>query len=355
MRFIKYFLSIGVFILSFLFIQQLFMPKYASSVYEGGLIREYYQEPVKDHDVLIIGDCEVYENISPVTLWEEYGFTSYIRGSAQQLIWNSYYLLEEALRYETPDAVVFNVLSMQYDQPQAEEFNRITLDDMKLSDLKLKAVEASQYKGETALSYIFPLFRFHDRWSELSAEDFRYFFSKPPVSVNGFMVRCDIRPVDIEDIPKGMKRADYTFGANAYKYLDMITNLCQERNIPLLLIKAPVYYPYWYPEWDEQMIEYAAENNVEYINFLNHTDEIGLDFSQDTYDGGLHLNLYGAEKFSRFLGKILQQTYTLPDRRNEPETAERWAKKTEIYREIVAAQEREWREDGAVKSFLLKM
>ena len=84
------------------------------------------------NDVIFIGDCEVYENISPVTLWQEYGITSYIRGSAQQLIWQSYYLLEETLRYETPKVVVFNVLSMKYNEPQNEAYNRMTVDGMKL-------------------------------------------------------------------------------------------------------------------------------------------------------------------------------------------------------------------------------
>ena len=91
-------------------LQCLLVPKYASSVVEGNLIAEYYQEEM-DHDVLFIGDCEVYENFVPAYLWEEYGINSFIRGSAQQLIWQSYYLLEDALRYEKPEVVIFNVLS----------------------------------------------------------------------------------------------------------------------------------------------------------------------------------------------------------------------------------------------------
>ena len=70
---------------SLFLLQCLLVPKYATDVVEGSLIAEYYQEE-KDHDVVFIGDCEVYENFSPRVLWEEYGINSYIRGSAQQLI-----------------------------------------------------------------------------------------------------------------------------------------------------------------------------------------------------------------------------------------------------------------------------
>ena len=124
-------------IISLWFLQRLLMPKYMGQVVEGALIAEYYQETT-NHDVIFIGDCEVYENFSPITLWEKYGITSYIRGSAQQLIWQSYYLLEETLQYEKPDIVVFNVLAMQYNEPQKEAYNRMTLDGMKWSLSKVK-------------------------------------------------------------------------------------------------------------------------------------------------------------------------------------------------------------------------
>ena len=103
-------------------LQRLLMPKYAADVVEGALIAEYYEEE-KDHDVIFIGDCEVYENFSPAVLWQDYGINSYIRGSAQQLIWQSYYLLEDTLRYEKPQVVIFNVLAMQYNEPQREAYN----------------------------------------------------------------------------------------------------------------------------------------------------------------------------------------------------------------------------------------
>ena len=71
-------------------------------------------------------------------------------------------------------------------------------------------------------------------------------------------------------------------------------------------MKAPVLYPYWYKEWDEQIKDYAKKNELRYINFLDIADEVGIDYNTDTYDGGLHLNVYGAEKMSRYLGKILK-------------------------------------------------
>lgn len=330
------------------FLQKLLMPKYMSEIPEGNLIEEYYKE-VKKHDVIFIGDCEVFSNVSPVTLWEKYGITSYIRGSAQQLIWQSYYLLEETLKYEKPKVVVYNVLAMKYNEPQKEAYNRLTLDGMKLSLQKIKAIKASMTEGEDFITYIFPLLRYHSRWNELKAEDFKYLFRKDKVSHNGYLMRVDVKPAGY--IPTGRMLADYRFGDNSYHYLDKMTELCKRNNIELILIKSPSVYPYWYPQWDQQMKDYAKEHDLKYINFLELADEMGIDYETDTFDGGLHLNLSGAEKFTTYFGEILSRDFNLPDHRNEDEYQKIWEDKVRFYYAMKEDQERELKEYGYLKSY----
>jgi hypothetical protein len=329
-------------------LQGLLMPKYMTEIHEGNLIEEYYDE-VKNHDVIFIGDCEVFSNISPVTLWEDYGISSYIRGSAQQLIWQSYYLLEETLTYEKPKVVVYNVLAMKYNEPQKEAYNRLTLDGMKLSKAKIEAVNASMMEDESFISYLFPILRYHSRWNELSPEDFKYLFKKDTISNNGFLMRVDVKPVT--SLPKERKLADYQFGENSYDYLDKMAELCKRNGIKLILIKSPSVYPYWYDEWDDQMVQYAKENDITYINFLEKADDIGIDYNTDTYDGGLHLNLSGAEKFADYFGKILSETCALPDHRNDPEYKKIWDEKVEFYNNMKEDQLEELKEYGYLKSY----
>ena len=321
------------------FFQALLVPKYMSGVREGALIQEYYRETTK-HDVIFIGDCEVYENISPVTLWEEYGITSYIRGSAQQLVWQSYYLLEETLKYEKPEVVVFNVLSMKYNEPQNEAYNRMTLDGMKWSSSKAQAVEASMTEDENFASYVFPLLRFHSRWSELTKEDFRYMFLRATVSHNGYLMQVGTKPVTT--MPKTEILDNYSFGENAWQYLEKITDICRENGIKLVLMKAPTIYPVWYEQWEKQIEEYADKNDLLYYNFLETMDEAGIDLTTDTYDAGLHLNVEGAEKLSKYFGKILVQECGLSDNRKDEALSEVWrekicayeAEKDQKYREL---------------------
>lgn len=319
------------------------MPKYMSSIFEGALIAEYYKEP-KLHDVIFIGDCEVYSNISPVTLWERYGISSHIRAAPQQLIWQSYYLLRDTLRFETPDVVVLSVLAMQYSEPQNEAYNRLNIDGMRFSMYKIRSARASMTDGESILSYIFPLFRFHDRWRDLNSDDFRYFFGTGRVSVAGYLLRADVRPVGF--IPGRRRLPDYTFGEKSFRYLDKITSLARENDIKLVLFKAPSLYPYWHDEWNAQIVRYAEENELLYINTLELLDKIGIDFETDTFNGGRHLNVYGAEKVADFLGNILQNY--VPDRRGSSDHAALWEQRIKAYNWLKDVQQREFREYGQV-------
>ena len=234
-------------------LQMLLMPKYMTEIREGALISEYYDE-IKKHDIIFVGDCEVYENISPVTLWERYGITSYIRGSAQQLIWQSYYILEDTYRYETPKIVIYNVQSMIYGEPQNEAYNRMTLDGLAFSSVKIDAIRASMTEEETLASYLFPLLRYHSRWSDLSAEDFRYWFHRDTVSHNGYLMQTAIRPM--ESLPAVKPLDDYTLPAVSFEYLDKMAELCRSKGTELILVKSPSLYPHWYDEWDAQITEY---------------------------------------------------------------------------------------------------
>lgn len=321
-------LSASVVIVSLFLLQKLLVPKYAGGVVEGAFIKEYYKEE-KDFDVIFIGDCEVYENFSPVTLWEDYGINSYIRGSAEQYIWQSYYILEDTLRYEKPKAVIFNVQAMQFEKSRSEAYNRMTLEGMKWSSSKIKSIFASMKPEEHFLDYVFPILRYHSRWSELSAEDVTYMFRSKPVSHNGYYMRVDVKPA--KNVPEGKILKNYDFSANAWKYLDKIRRICGENEIRLILIKAPSLYPVWYDEWESQIEEYARKYRLDYINFLNLADEIGIDYDTDTYDAGLHMNLSGAEKLSGYLGNYLSECAGLKSRKDEARLCGIWEEKIKAY------------------------
>ncbi len=341
--------AVVLFIVLLFGLQRLVTPKYMDDILEGSFIEEYYDETT-NHDVIMVGDCEIYENFSPITLWEEYGITSYLRGSAQQLIWQSYYMMEESIKREKPKVCVFNVLSMKYNEPQQEGYNRMNLDGMKWSSSKYNAIKASMLPEENMLDYVFPLLRFHSRITQLTESDFTYYLNKKKVTHNGYYMRVDTLPVgEVEwedETPE-----DYTFGDNTWYYLDRMRELCEENGTQLVLIKAPSVSPVWYDEYEEQIENYAKEYNLPYINYLELIEEADIDYNTDTYDAGLHMNLSGAEKLAKHLGKYLVENFDLPDRRNEEKFSKVWEEKVAFYYDMKAAQEEELETYGYLKNF----
>ncbi len=315
-------------------LQGLLVPKYISNP-EGALTGEYYDHR-GGHDVLFVGDCEIYESFVPAVLWEEYGITSYVRGSAQQLAWHSYYLLKEAFeRGEIPSAVVFNVMALKYGKPQSEAYNRMTFDTMKWSAEKYNGIKASMTEDESMLDYIFPFLRYHSRITELESDDFKYWLGNPPaVSDCGYLMQTGIVPMT-EMPEEGRELLDYTLPEASMEYLDKIRELCEENGSELILVKAPTnsWAYWWYDEWEEQIDEYAKLHSLSYYNFIPEAQAIGIDWSCDTYDAGVHLNVYGAEKLTEYFGKILSERHGLTSKKSDVATAQIWNEHLRIYNE----------------------
>ena len=192
---VKIILVLLVFCLLLSAVTILLQPKYMTDLVEGSMLSQYYRE-AGGHDVIFIGDCEVYANFTPMELYRQQGITAYVRGSSQQLIWQSYYILKETLEYEIPKAVVLNVNAMRYSEPVSEAFHRLTIDKMRWSDEKVGIIRASMTEEENFWSYVFPILRYHSRFDELTKEDFQYFLKTKDNTWNGHLVNQNVLPVE---------------------------------------------------------------------------------------------------------------------------------------------------------------
>lgn len=86
------------------------------------------------------------------------------------------------------------------------------------------------------------------------------------------------------------------------------------------------------------MEEYAAKHELVYINFLELIEECGLDFTTDTYDAGLHLNLSGAKKASTWFGRFLVENCGITSRRGEEKLESLWEEKLAAYEAEIKRQ-----------------
>ena len=136
------------------------------------------EEPAGTIDVLYLGSSPLYAAVNPAVIWNESGVTGYNLGLSNQNAMTVYYELQYLLKHHTPQVVCIDANSIVSDRtPENEEYEttyRKVVDA--IPDLGVKAAFIRDicrtYDDQHAYDYWLPLFRYHDRWSELSCSDF---------------------------------------------------------------------------------------------------------------------------------------------------------------------------------------
>lgn len=313
----------------FVSVNLLFMPKYIEHDLDGSITAEFYREKL-NNDVIFVGSSTVYSGVNPVVLWENYGFTSYDRSNSSQTSWISYYMIKDAIEQSDPKLVILDMGFFRYGDDYVEEANnRKAFDGMLPTKTKFQAIGSAKAEEETFLDYAVPIFRFHTRWKELKAEDFKYMYNKPTVTYNGYIRYDGAEPAQGERQTEGLE--EVRMSNRNQRFLENIIELCMEHNVSLILIKTPSFEAKWAEPFERDIYDIADGYGVPYVDFDQHTDEMGLDYDTDTIDGGEHLNVYGAEKFTKFLGNYVRDNYPLTDYRNDPVYAQVWQEKCERF------------------------
>lgn len=308
----------------------IFIPKYVNENIDGSITSEFYNEK-SDIDVVFLGPSTVHYCISPVYMWDKFGFTSYDRSNASQTVWQSYYMLKDTLRVKSPELVMLDVSFMRNGEEYIEEAsNRKCIEGMKNIFDKWGAIKASMYKDEQPLSYYFPVLRYHSRWKDLKPEDFEYAFKRPLVTYNGYLMDFTVvkdqhlyetEPIEFDDFPE-----------KSMEYLQKIMDLCKDTGIRLVLMKTPTFTNTWHDEYDVRMEEIASDNGISYINFCKYADEMGLVPAEDYIDDGEHTNIYGAQKVSEYIGEyIINNDYIHSEHEQDEALIKEWNEKLSRY------------------------
>ena len=265
-------------------------------------------------DVLFLGSSHAASAFNPQVVYDRENITSYNLASEQQNLLVSYYWLKEALATQQPEAVVLDVLMLFdfiTDEPlnTEEAMQRKSIDFMKWSANKVEAVHdiCTYDEEQDELSYYLTNIRFHERYKSLERNDFRFLERLNDDNLYGFAALYG-------------KASDYKWFTPFYEqstdeiaepnelmlqYMDKITELCRDKGIRLYLTKTP--FENWTREQHNFVKQYAGSNDIEFIDFNEKKtyDECGYDFVEEN-DDGVHVNIWGAERLSRYMAEKLK-------------------------------------------------
>lgn len=260
-------------------------------------------------DVLVIGDSESFTSISPLPIWDKYGFTMFNGGVSSQYLVDTLKYLEMVLEYQSPKIVLLEANAI---------YRKMDFDNV-ISSLA---------------SDIAPLLKYHNRWKTMDGRDFidkvkytntdemkGFWYKKtivPPLSTDGYM-SYDNRREEISSL-------------NKY-YLEKIVNVCNNNGIKLILYSTPSVKN-WNYQRHNAVLDFANNKNITYLDLNLEVDKLGIDWDIDSRDAGDHLNYYGAIKITDYMGDYLNSLNILKSHKNDKKY-DSWNKAYQRYLEKI--------------------
>ncbi len=298
-RIIKCIIFIAIFLIILAILSKIFIPK--NNTLEAGLGKRkqpasgIFTEPENTIDVLVLGDSESYNSYIPLELWNQYGFTSYVCGTPAQRISQSCQYIKYAFKNQKPTIVML-------------EANNLYTKNGVVRHIK-----------EYVDKYM-PVFEYHDRWKNLSKEDF---YKSPEyteiINDKGYRYSNKIKKVNKskrKDFMKENENSKNILGDN-FKHLKEIKEYCDKNGAKLILYSSPAPANWSYDKHNG--IEKCAKDlRIEYIDLNLKVDELQINWKEDSQEKrGEHLNYTGALKVTNYLGIYLKHNNELPDHRQD--------------------------------------
>lgn len=322
---------ISIFILLFNCISYLFLPswKYIPNTSEGETDKYlgFYNVPSNNLDYLTLGVSHSFFSINPMQIFAETGIVGYNLGSPSQSIELSYYWLKEACKYQTPKIVFIDISSLLHNEKMMDAASVTkALLYMRFSPDKINAIMDCKTQEQNLFEFIFPLFQFHDRWKELTKNDWhktsdKYFLNGAYLGFISSYLACK-NEINLDEGTHFCMENNILLKSNAVptisasnkNYFEKIVTFCNENNIKLIPIKAPSLN--WSLQKNQIICDFLQPYDLDLWD-LNSEENLVINWNMDTADNGYHTNYWGATKTSHIISEFLSSQNLSSSSNNE--------------------------------------
>lgn len=272
------------------------------------------------YDVIFVGTSITITNLSNEELYLNHGIAGVTIGEPSQATYLSYYSLEEALKYQTPAVVVFDVNSLFYTEDDLitnvgySEHHHLhySFDNMKTNLTKYRAFcQAKEIIPELDFwNYFSKIYYNHSNWENLSQGNFNRESDKMIMNGNLMLLSFQGGSDNVEE--------EYTEDVVEIpeinlQYLYKMIELCNEKNISFVLARGGGSFS---EGKYNTLNNLSREYGIPYLDLSDYKEDAGIDMAMDCVDG-THFNVLGAQKWTNVIGEYLKNHYVLPDRRQD--------------------------------------
>lgn len=320
------FLIIGFFL--FVYLNNVFT--LADSNESRQIFNGLYAEKKNTLDGVYIGASSVYRFFAAPYAFEKYGLAVYTLGIASAPFVYNEYIMEEVLKTQNPKFFLVELRWFNRTEDYVREAHvRNVCDSMRFLSINrirgINAVLDYYSKGENDLdyekiNYYFPVVKYHNRWQ---ADDFYkedILLTRTTRDTKGFLMTDTntFKQVDEARLPEYTKEIE-PLTEVTQECLDDFLDYCDSIPTDVVFTLSP------FPEIEEDMkhlnqaMKTVSDRGYLVINGCTEEAEkaMDLDWKNDFYDEK-HVNILGAEKFTDFVVRYLQEYYDLEDHRDDP-------------------------------------
>lgn len=301
----------------------------------------FYAEDKDSIDAIMIGPSSVSPLIASPYIWNEYGITTYPLSTNAQPVAAVKYIIEEAQKTQSDALFIIDttMFMVETETLLTEPRIRNVIDNMKYSFTRFRAINELVEDRASRIDYYFDISKYHSAiLSEdgLGLDDIKYFNFENENIYKGYLFVEAVKifePIDVSDVSELEP-----IPASAEEELIALMDYCKQNDVDVLFFSNP------YILADSQKMKHnyierlVNEHNYGFIDFNDLYDVMGIDFGKDFYNEN-HMNVYGAEKFSKLLGEYLVNMYDFEDKRSDEEYASwnesyaAWREQAEITKE----------------------
>ena len=300
-------LKIVCFVLVFVFLISIvskhYFPEDVATSYKNRLKDAYSFINEKDNtiDIVCTGNSDLYSAFSPLDLWKDYGYTSTVCASGKQTPQESVHLMESVFKKQKPSLVIIET-DMLYDYGVKSEKKRGQKTD---SDELFDRLNPDFFDNE--VMHRFSALRFHNKWQKDSSQNKQIF------STHGYRYNCTVCPLKPR---KYMKRTTEITPISTVKaeQMDSLVNMCRENGADVLLVEVPSITS-WNYKRHNAVTQYAESRKLKFIDLNLFAKEIGISFDFSYRDNGNHLNYFGAQAVTSWLGDYISNHYSIESRK----------------------------------------
>ena len=294
----------------------------------------FRQEQQDSFDAIFFGSSLAYCNVIPAIIWENSGISTYVMAGPEQTPAVTYYYVKEMFRTQQPSAVLVEVSDIHMDAKTGQDSIKVNLGYMPYGLNRLCATFRAAPK-EQRMGLIFPLYNYHDRWEELSPDDWH-------IGLSGYdkdlLAGYDfLDDVEAQTAPRqrNFSQTDREYADNLV-WFQKISSLCQKHDCRCIFYVSASYAYFEESYLQKMRNDLTADGFAEFFNSMEDIRQLAPDPATDFHDI-LHFNYRGAEKYSRQLANKLTE---LDIEAKEPYAdAKGWQERLAHYRDLIADSE----------------